>query len=67
MPDITGLVSSFLQHWETDYSEVEGNRTYAVHGHAQELRATGVDQNDIYNASTIAESIVRQLITADRS
>ncbi len=66
MPDTnpqTELVCSFLKPWETDFTETDGSRTYAVHAHVQELIASDLNRDDIYRASTVAANIVRNLFS----
>jgi hypothetical protein len=57
----TELVVSYLSPWITDFTEVDGSRTYAVHAHNELMRREGVHQLDYRRASTVAAMIIHDL------
>ena len=57
------LTVGFLNPWETDFTEGDNSRTYAVNKHRTELIAAGHPVCDVETACTDAAWIVKGLLT----
>lgn len=47
-----------LDAWETDYTEVDGSRSYAVYHTSEFLRRLGVPRTDVQRLSTAANFVI---------